>query len=79
MSMRHCGENPNFLNSVIFSDEAKFYLSGTVNRRNCGYWARKNPYWVQTTYPASPKNLCLSRNSQEKINWTLFLSREFNS
>lgn len=49
-----CYENPNFVSNIIFSDEATFYLNGTVNRQNCRYWAPRNPHWFiesHTQYP----------------------------
>lgn len=55
--MRHCDENPNFLNSVVFSDEATFCLSGSVNRHNCRYWARENPHWMQTKHTQRPQKI----------------------
>lgn len=68
MLMRHCDENPNFLSRVVFSDEATFYLSGTVNRHNCRYWARQNPHWVQTKHTQHP----------QKINvWVGIVGRQF--
>ena len=55
--MRHCDDNPNFLNSVVFSDEATFYLNGTVNRHNCRYWAREQPHWVQAAHTQRPQKI----------------------
>ncbi|KAJ8916403.1 hypothetical protein NQ315_014614, partial [Exocentrus adspersus] len=37
----------NFLNNIVFSDEATFCLNGSVNRYNCRYWSQKNPHWIQ--------------------------------
>lgn len=48
--MTRCDRNRNFLNSIIFSDEATFTLNGTVNRHNCRYWARENPHWTQESH-----------------------------
>ena len=53
---RHGDDNPIFLNSVALSDEATFYLNGTVNRHNCRYWALEQPHLVQAAHPTSPKN-----------------------
>lgn len=36
----------NFSHSVMFSDEAMFYLSSKVNRYNYRYWSDSNPHWV---------------------------------
>lgn len=38
-----------FVKSIIFSDEAVFYLSGHVNRHNCRYWSDSNPHWISDT------------------------------
>lgn len=37
--------NPNFFRYVLFSDEAKFYSDGQLNRHNCHYYSDVNPYW----------------------------------
>ena len=34
---------PQFANSIIFSDEACFFLKGNINRHNCRYWSKENP------------------------------------
>src|SRR5579863_532795 len=34
----------NFSDLIIWSDEASFNLSGTVNRRNSIFWALENPH-----------------------------------
>jgi hypothetical protein len=36
----------NYLWRWIFSDEATFYISGKVNRRNCGTWESVNPHAI---------------------------------
>lgn len=36
--------------SILFSDEAMFYLSGHVNRHNCRYWSDKNPHWAEDSH-----------------------------
>ena len=35
--------------SILFSDEAIFYLSGNVNRHNFRYWSDTNPHWMKST------------------------------
>ncbi len=36
-------EDPEWKNNILWSDEAIFSLSDTVNRHNCVYWAPSNP------------------------------------
>lgn len=50
-------ENPNFLHNVIFSDEATFYLHGTVNRQTTRYWSDINPHWTQETHSQRPQKI----------------------
>lgn len=45
----------DFLNKVLFSDEAVFYLSGEVNRHNCVYWSPDNPSHTTMKPLQSPK------------------------
>ena len=47
--------NPSFLESIIFSDEAHFYLTGEVNRHNSVYWSSENPHHHDTTTLHPPK------------------------
>ena len=35
--------------SILFSDEAMFYLSGNINRHNFRYWSDTNPHWLEAT------------------------------
>ena len=48
--MLRCDETRNFLNNILFFDEATFTLNGTVNRHNCRYWSRENPHWTQQAH-----------------------------
>ena len=41
--LRQVREEEDFLRSVWFSDEAHFYLSGTVNSRNYVHWESERP------------------------------------
>lgn len=36
-------DDPHLEQHVVWSDEAKFHVSGSVNRHNCVYWRRENP------------------------------------
>ena len=40
-------EEPEFLNKIIWTDEAKFNREGIFNRRNTHHWALENPYVVR--------------------------------
>ncbi|GBL73768.1 hypothetical protein AVEN_230745-1 [Araneus ventricosus] len=33
--------------NILWTDEAHFYLQGSVNTQNCRIWARENPFQVQ--------------------------------
>jgi hypothetical protein len=48
---------PDFLNYLIFSDEATFCLNGQVHRQNCRYWATENPHWMQESHTQNPQKL----------------------
>ena len=45
----------DFLNKLVFTDEAHFHLSGEVNRHNLRYWAAENPDFVLTQPLHSPR------------------------
>nr|CAH7715748.1 unnamed protein product [Callosobruchus chinensis] len=49
--------NPNFINNVMFCDEATFVLNGYVNRHNCRYWSRNNPCWMRQYHTQYPEKL----------------------
>lgn len=51
------GQNPDFVNNILFSDEATFMLNGYVNRHNCRYWAQKNPNWLIEAHTQRPQKL----------------------
>lgn len=37
-------ENPSMVDKIVWSDESKFMLNGTVNRHNCCYYAYSNQH-----------------------------------
>jgi len=39
--------DPHFFRYVLFSDEAKIYSDGQLNRHNCHYWSNENPHWYR--------------------------------
>lgn len=49
--------DPNFLNNIMFSDEATFVMNGNVNRHNCRYWSRNNPGWMREHHTQYPEKL----------------------
>ncbi|GFU31261.1 DUF4817 domain-containing protein [Trichonephila clavipes] len=47
---------PDFHKRILFSDEAKFWLKGYVNKQNCRIWSEANPQvYVET--PLHPEKL----------------------
>jgi hypothetical protein len=63
--LQKCDEELEFLNSILFSDEATFHINGSVNRHNCQIWGSENPHIVKEHVQDIPKvNICcgLMRN-----------------
>jgi hypothetical protein len=48
---------PNFVNKIVFSDEATYCLNGKVNRHNCRIWSRHNPHWMREVYTQWPQKI----------------------
>ncbi|GFX05214.1 DUF4817 domain-containing protein [Trichonephila clavipes] len=47
---------PDFHKRILFSDEARFWLDGYVNKQNCRIWSEANPQvYVET--PLHPEKL----------------------
>lgn len=46
--------DPDFVNSILWSDEAIFKVNGRVNRHNCVYWADENPQEILQREVNSP-------------------------
>ena len=42
----YCEKFPDFLNHIIWSDEACFKLNRRVNRHNCVYWSDSYPHEI---------------------------------
>lgn len=40
-------EHPDFLNNIIWADEAKFTRNGCYNRHNSHFWSNANPHMVR--------------------------------
>lgn len=53
--MTRINADANLLKRIVFSDEATFFLNGSVNRHNMSYWSEENPHWMidsrATQYP----------------------------
>ena len=47
--------NPNFLDNVLFSDEATFHMSEVVSRHNVWIWGSENPHVYREHILDSPK------------------------
>lgn len=45
--MEMINDTPEFLNNILFTDEATFCFNGEVNRHNSRYWSRENPHWMR--------------------------------
>lgn len=52
--LRNFENNPDLIDKIVWSDEAKFRLDGQVNRHNCVYYATENPHLIHTKEVASP-------------------------
>lgn len=55
--MQMISDDPLLLNNIVFSDEATFELSGTVNRHNCRYWSNINPHWMRADHTQHPEKV----------------------
>ncbi|CAF2008707.1 unnamed protein product [Rotaria magnacalcarata] len=44
MWLEKFNNDPNLIDHVFWSDEAKFNRNGVVNRHNCMYWSSENPH-----------------------------------
>lgn len=49
LMMAQIDADGNFLNRILFSDEATFELTGNVNRHNFRFWSDNNPRWMSDT------------------------------
>ena len=52
--LRMCQRIDSLVDLIVWSDEATFKLSGTINRHNCVYWAQNNPNIVEEETVNSP-------------------------
>lgn len=53
--LHRLNQHPEFLNTLLFSDEAHFHLHGGVNTHNLRYWSEENPHWTADEPLHSPR------------------------
>jgi len=53
--MEKINGNPNFIDSLLMSDEAHFHINGYVNKQNSRYWSFQNPRDLHERPLHSPK------------------------
>ena len=56
--LKRIEEEPNFLGSIVWSDECSSSLNGHVNRQNYRFWGTEKPIEV-LQYPLLEKKLCV--------------------
>ncbi|PNF43528.1 hypothetical protein B7P43_G03919 [Cryptotermes secundus] len=66
-SMLEKMEDENFISRLIFSDEATFHLSGTVNRHNVRIWGTEHQHETAEHERDSPKVNVFCAVSQDKL------------
>ncbi|PNF28132.1 hypothetical protein B7P43_G07583 [Cryptotermes secundus] len=66
-SMLETMEDKTFISHLIFSDEATFRLSGTVNRHNVHIWGTEHPHETVEHERDSPKVNVFCAVSQKKV------------
>ena len=60
-------EDESFISRLVFSDEATFHLSGTVNRHNVRIWGTEPPHQIVEHTRDSPKVNVFCAVSQDKV------------
>ncbi|PNF26248.1 hypothetical protein B7P43_G02693 [Cryptotermes secundus] len=66
-SMLEMMEDETFISRLIFSDEASFHLSGTVNCHNMRIWGTEHPHETVEHERDSPKVNVFCAVSQDKV------------
>lgn len=80
--MQMCGwflerieENADFLSTVMFSDEANFYVKGEVNKQNLRYWSDENPHWYDpAVQQGSPRVVVW--HVEQSYHWPILFRRK---
>jgi hypothetical protein len=66
-------QDNQYLQRVMFSDEATFYVSGHVNRHNVRIWDSENPHVIREHVRASPKlSVCCALTHDKVIGLFVF-------
>ncbi len=65
-----------YLGRIIFSDECKFSLSGTVNKQNCRIWGTERPNQVYETLHNSPSVMVWCAMSKSGVIGPYFFENE---
>ncbi|PNF31024.1 hypothetical protein B7P43_G18027 [Cryptotermes secundus] len=60
-------DDEKFLDSIIFSDESMFHVSGKVNTHNCRIWGSENPRVSLENVRDSPKMNVFCALSKERV------------
>lgn len=42
-------DEPDLLDRILWTDEAKFTNNGVINKQNNRFWSAENPYWTRET------------------------------
>ena len=54
--LHQLNEDQNFLKSVMFTDEANFYVNGLVSKHHLRYWSNENPHFsIASNLQGGPK------------------------
>ena len=54
-TLQRISEDEAFLKRICFSDEATFYVSGTLNKHNVRIWGSEHPHEIRELERDSPK------------------------
>ena len=69
---RKLRNNAGYLKRIVFSDECKFSLSGSVNNQNSRIWGSERPNKVYETLRNSPSIMVWCAPSESEITWLYF-------
>ena len=73
---RELRNNAGYLRRIVFSDECKFSLSGSVNKQNCRIWGLERPKEVYETLHNSPSIMVWCALSESEIIGPYFFENE---